>query len=125
MKVSIELDDALLARALSNCVERKVEFEAFIAAAIREALDDPEVSDAEDVDITGAVARTVAFASELAPGSEFHIDDVCPPSDWTALNSGERKIFGKAFRKAVEGSLPAVAVHVGRTSGNKAIYRRV
>jgi hypothetical protein len=125
MKVFFEFDEALLAKVLNECVEQKVEFEEFVMTAIREALDEPEDGGARDFDIAGMVARAVAFARELAPGSEFHLDSVCPRSDWDGLNSGERKIFGKAFRKAVEGGNPLVARHAGRTSGNKAIYRRV
>lgn len=125
MKACVEVDDALLAKALNECVERKVDFEAFVEEAIRAALDEPDENDAKDVDITGIVARAVDHASSLPPDTTFHTDDVCLPDDWKALNAGERKIFGKAFRKAVEGSLPQVAIHVGRTSGNKAIYKRV
>jgi len=125
MNARIELDDALLAKALSECVERKINFEAFVEEAIRAALDEPGENDARDLDITGIVARAVDHARSLPPDSTFHTDGVCLPDDWKALNAGERKIFGKAFRKAVEGSTPQVAIHVGRTSGNKAIYKRV
>ena len=124
MKVFVEFDEVLLSKVLNECAEQKVEFEVFVMAAIREKLEEPEDSGARDFDVAKTVAKAVAIASELATDSEFHIDSICPPSDWNALNSGERKIFGKAFRKAVEGSNPPVAVHVGRTSGNKAIYRR-
>ncbi|AQG97615.1 hypothetical protein A9R05_01265 [Burkholderia sp. KK1] len=125
MKACIELDDALLAKALSECVERKLNFEAFIEEAIRDALDEPGENDTREPDITGIVARAVDHARSLAPDITFYTDRVCPPDDWKALNAGERKIFGKAFRKAVEGSSPQIAIHVGRTSGNKAIYKRV
>ena len=125
MKTFFEFDDALLAKALSECVERKIDFEAFVEGAIRDALDEPDENDARDLDLTGIVARAVDQARSLAPESTFHTDSVCLPDDWKALNAGERKIFGKAFRKAVEGSTPQIAIHVGRTSGNKAIYKRV
>lgn len=125
VKACIEFDDALLAKALSECVERKINFEAFVEGAVRDALDAPDESSARDFDISGIVARAVEQASALASDSIFHIDSVCPFDDWNALNGGERKIFGKAFRKAVEGSTPRIAIHVGRTSGNKAIYQRV
>ncbi len=125
MKAFIEFDEVLLAKVLNECIDRKIGFEAFVMAAIRDALDEPEDSGAREFDIAGIVAKAVALATMLAPGSEFHTDSVCPPADWNALNSGERKIFGKAFRKAVEGSTPPVAQHAGRTSGNKAIYKRV
>ncbi|WP_438395268.1 hypothetical protein [Caballeronia sp. DA-9] len=125
MKACIEFDDALLAKALSECIERKINFDAFIEEAIRDALDEPDESDARDLDITGIVARAVDHARALPADATFHTDGVCLPDDWKALNAGERKIFGKAFRKAVEGSTPQIAVHVGRTSGNKAIYKRV
>lgn len=125
MKVFIEFDDALLAKVLNECVDRKMGFEEFVIGAIRDALDEPDDSSARDFDITGIVTRSVERASALASDSTFHIDRVCPSDEWNTLNAGERKIFGKAFRKAVEGSTPQIAVHVGRTSGNKAIYRRI
>ena len=125
MKAFIEFDDALLAKVLNECVDRKVGFEAFVMGAIRDALDEPDDSGARDLDISGIVTRAIERAGALASDSTFHIDSVCPSDEWNALNAGERKIFGKAFRKAVEGNVPQIAVHVGRTSGNKAIYRRV
>jgi hypothetical protein len=123
VKVFIEFDEGLLAKVLTECVDRKIEFDAFVIGAIRDALNEPDDSCTKD--LTGVVGKAVEQASGLAVDSTFHIDSVCPPDEWNALNAGERKIFGKAFRKAVEGSTPQIAVHVGRTSGNKAIYRRI
>lgn len=125
MKTCIEVDDLLLAKVLSECVERSVSFERFLIDALRDAVEDHGTSDEREADIPALVAMAVTNASALAVASTFHLDDICPPDAWRMLNVGERKIFGKAFRKAVEGSSPQIALHVGRTSGNKAIYERV
>jgi Arc/MetJ family transcription regulator len=125
MKALIEIDEVLAAKVFNECVVRSVEFEAFVVGALRDALDEPGDSTTRDFDMAGIVAKAVERASVLASESIFHIDSVCPSDEWKALNAGERKIFGKAFRKAVEGSTPQIAVHVGRTSGNKAIYQRI
>jgi hypothetical protein len=64
-------------------------------------------------------------ARALPAGKEFHLSELCPGAEWEALTSGERKILGKRFRGAVEASTPPIARHVGRTSNNQAIYRRI
>lgn len=43
----------------------------------------------------------------------------------TQGNPGARESLGKEFRKAVENPAAPIASHQGRTSGNKAIYKRL
>jgi len=55
-------------------------------------------------------------------GETFLVEDVIPNDLWQLMTTGDRKSFGKAFRKQVD--LAGLAVWVSRNSGNKAVYRR-
>ncbi|WP_062175091.1 DUF1413 domain-containing protein [Burkholderia sp. PAMC 26561] len=124
MKILIDVEDSLLGKALNECETQNVSFDRFVTDALRNAID--ELIEAEDKStVADTVAKAIEAARAILPGNTFHLDDICSPDDWSALNGGERKILGKAFRKAVETGSPAIARHIGRTSGNKAIYERV
>ena len=124
MKILLDVEDSLLGKALSECETQNLTFDKLVADALRNALDEPAETD-ERSTVADTVAKAIEAARAIPAGSTFHLDDICSPDDWSALNGGERKILGKAFRKAVETGSPAIARHVGRTSGNKAIYERV
>ena len=93
---------------------------------MRTAVGEPvgQVSTSVQAPASALLDLVVQRAVGIPVGVEFHLDDVCDKADWEALTPGERKILGKSFRKAVESHIPQIAEHVGRTSGNKAIYRR-
>jgi hypothetical protein len=123
-KLIIEIDDSLLSKALMESQEQEVSLDTFINEALTAALAEPIAQPRKTVSIDTILQNAVEQAKSLKVGTKFLLADICSFEDWESLSSGERKSLGKGFRKTVEGSEPQIAEHVGRTSGNKAIYRR-
>ena len=123
----VGIDESLLVRVLAASLAQGKGFEDFLEAALRTAVGEPvgQVSTPVQESASALLMLAVQRAAAISAGTEFHLDDVCEIADWETLAPGERKILGKSFRKAVEGHTPPIAKHVGRTSGNKAIYRRL
>jgi hypothetical protein len=123
-KLIISLDETLLASALRVALERSQTLDAFITESVRAALA-AEVAPAEKIDLVTLIAEFVERAKSKKPGEQFFMDGLCTPDQWNSLNPGARKSLGKEFRKAVENPAAPIASHQGRTSGNKAIYKRL
>jgi len=127
----VGIDERLLGRVLAAGQAQGKGFEDFLEAALRTAVGEPvgqvsmPVQESASASASALLMLAVQQAAAISAGTEFHLDDVCEIADWEALAPGERKILGKSFRKAVEGHTPPIAKHVGRTSGNKAIYQRL
>jgi len=125
-KLFLEVDDALLARVLSESQEQEISLDKFISEALDAALASPNPVPAKKVvNVDSLIASAVDRVHTKQIGSEFMLVDLCTDEDWEALSGGERKSLGKGFRKAVEGMKPPVASYVRRTSANKAVYKRV
>jgi hypothetical protein len=125
-KLIIEIDDALLSKALTESQEQQVSLDTFINEALATTLAEP-ISPIvrKNIGIDTILQSAVEQSKSLVPETEFLLVDICSVEDWNYLSSGERKSLGKDFRKAVEGAEPQIARHVGRTTSNKAIYKRI
>lgn len=123
-KLIISIDDTLLASVLREALERSQTLDAFISESVRAALSTMATS-AEAVDLGALLAQLVEQAKAKKSGERFYMDGLCTPEQWNVLNPGARKSLGKEFRKMVEDPTAPIASHQGRTSGNKAIYKRI
>lgn len=123
-KLIISLDETLLASALRVALGRSQTLDSFITESVRAALA-AEVAPAEAIDLDTLITEFVERAKAKKSGERFYMDGLCTPDQWNALNPGARKSLGKEFRKAVENPAAPIASHQGRTSGNKAIYKRL
>ena len=124
-KLMIEIDDSLLSKALIESEEQQVSLDIFINEALRATLIEPNPPARRSISIETMLRNAVEGVKARVIGTEFNLFDICAIEDWEALSSGERKSLGKNFRKAVEGAESPIAKYIGRTSSNKAIYRRI
>ncbi len=124
-QIIIEIDDSLLSASLIESQEQQISLDTFINEAIKSTLAEPNSPIQKPISIDGILKNTVECAKQKAIGEEFLLVDICTNEDWNSLSSGARKSLGKEFRKSVENTVPQIAKHVGRTSSNKAIYKRV
>jgi hypothetical protein len=120
MKVTFEIRDDLLAALLDRSSSTNITTEEVLNSLLAAALDQPE---AEAVDLVHAVRVTLSEVTKVAHGETFLVEDVIPADIWQSMASGDRKSFGKTFRKQAAQS--GLAEWVSRNSGNKAIYRRL
>lgn len=120
MKVTFEVRDDLLAALLDRSGSTNATPEEILNSLLAAALDQPE---AEAVDLVHAVQATLNEVAKLTPEEKFLVEDVIPADIWQSMTSGDRKSFGKTFRKQAAQS--GLAEWVTRNSGNKAIYRRL
>ncbi len=119
MKVTFEIRDDLLA-ALLDRSSTNITAEEVLNSLLAAALDQPE---AEAFDLVHAVQVTLSEVAKVAHGETFLVEEVIPTDIWQSMASGDRKSFGKTFRKQAAQS--GLAEWVSRNSGNKAIYRRL
>ena len=120
MKVMIEVRDDLLAALLDRSSSTNTTTEEVLNSLLAAALDQPET---EAVDLVHAVQVTLTEVAKVVHGEEFLVEDVIPAEIWQSMTSGDRKSFGKTFRKQAAQS--GLAEWVSRNSGNKAVYRRL
>lgn len=119
MKVTVEIRDDLLAALLDRSSSTNSTAEEVLNGLLAAALDQPEV---ESVDLVHAIQVTLKAVEQVPLGETFLVEDVIPNDIWQSMTTGDRKSFGKTFRKQV--SQAGLATWVTRNSGNKAIYRR-
>lgn len=120
MKITFEVRDDLLAALLDRSGSTNATPEELLNSFLAAALDQPE---AEAVDLVHAVQATLNEVAKLTPEETFLVEDVIPADIWQSMTSGDRKSFGKTFRKQAAQS--GLAEWITRNSGNKAIYRRL
>lgn len=119
MKVLVEIRDDLMAAVLGLSSSSGNTVDEVLNNLLAVALDQPE---AEAVDLAHAVQVTLKAVEKVPFGDTFLVEDVIPNDLWHLMTTGDRKSFGKAFRKQVD--LAGLAEWVSRNSGNKAVYRR-
>ena len=119
MKVTVEIRDDLLAALLDRSSSSNSTAEDVLNGLLAAALDQPE---AESVDLVNAIQVTLKAVEKVPHGETFLVEDVIPNDIWQSMTTGDRKSFGKTFRKQVDQA--GLATWVTRNSGNKAIYRR-
>ncbi|MDD2004067.1 DUF1413 domain-containing protein [Pseudomonas putida] len=119
MKVLVEIRDDLMAAVLGLSSSSGNTVDEVLNNLLAVALDQPE---AEAVDLAHAVQVTLKAVEKVPFGDTFLVEDVIPNDLWNLMTTGDRKSFGKAFRKQVD--LAGLAEWVSRNSGNKAVYRR-
>ena len=119
MKVTVEIRDDLLAALLDRSSSSNSTAEDVLNGLLAAALDQPEV---ESVDLVNAIQVTLKAVEKVPHGETFLVEDVIPNDIWQSMTTGDRKSFGKTFRKQVDQA--GLATWVTRNSGNKAIYRR-
>lgn len=118
MNVSFEMKNDILAALLARSRENGSSIEDVIDELLREALEQPQV---ESVNVSKILAESLANVRNMHPDTEFTLEDVVSKESWEAMSGGDRKSFGKLFRKETESS--ELAEWKRRSSGNKAIYR--
>ncbi|MCK6250518.1 MULTISPECIES: DUF1413 domain-containing protein [Pseudomonas] len=119
MKITVEIRDDLLAALLDRSSSSNSTAEDVLNGLLAAALDQPE---AESVDLVNAIQVTLKAVEKVPHGETFLVEDVIPNDIWQSMTTGDRKSFGKTFRKQVDQA--GLATWVTRNSGNKAIYRR-
>lgn len=119
MMVTVEIRDDLLAALLDRSSSSNSTTEDVLNGLLAAALDQPEV---ESVDLVHAIQVTLRAVEKVPHGETFLVEDVIPNDIWKSMTTGDRKSFGKTFRKQVDHA--GLASWVTRNSGNKAIYRR-
>lgn len=125
-KLIVEIDDALLSRALIESQDQEISLDTFISESLKTTLESSSpIPIRKTVNIEDVIASAVKQVRTREINSEFLLIDLCSNEDWEALSSGERKSLGKGFRKEVENMQPPIAKYIRRTSSNKAVYKRV
>lgn len=119
MNINIEIKNDILAALLSRSAETNNSVEAVLDELLREALEQPSFVGVVVADVLEACLKKVR---KLKVGEMFTLDDVISPQAWDAMSSGDRKSFGKRFRKEAESA--GLAEWETRNSANKAIYKR-
>lgn len=121
----IELSDELLAKALVESQEQQIELNMFIHEALLHYLGEENLPKRVSIGIETIIANAVTKVKDFQVGDEFMLHDICTETDWNSLGSGERKKLGRIFRKTVEDNAPPIANWIRRTSGNKAVYKKL
>lgn len=119
MNINIEVKNDILAALLSRSAETNSSVETVLDELLREALEQPSFVGVVVVDVLEACLKKVR---QFKVGEIFTLDDVIPPQTWGSMSTGDRKSFGKRFRKEAESA--GLAEWVTRNSANKAIYKR-
>lgn len=119
MIITIDLKDGVLAELLERSSSSNITPEEMLNNLLISALGQPET---ETVDHPEVIKKALTKVEKFSPQREFTLDDVMDAEAWQRMSTGERKSFGKAFRKQVEASGLAEWSH--RNSSNKAIYTR-
>lgn len=122
--IVLDLEDTILAKALQECLEHDYTLSEYITEAISSALEIPIIKK-PSVNINELIETALIAAENKSIGTEFMLTDVCPSDVWENLSGGDRKSLGKGFRKAAESQKPTKVVFDRRTTGNKAVYKRV
>ncbi len=126
MKMIVDIDDSILLRALTQSENQKRSLATFIAQALEAALGCPNpVSPRPPAKVEDLIAETLVRVNAIAAGKELFLPDVLTDTAWQTLTSGERKGFGKMFRKVVERDAQPIAKQVRRASNNLAVYLKV
>lgn len=118
MIVQLEIRDNVLAALLARSLESGSSVDDLVDELLRDSLEQPIP---ESVDLARILEASLDYVRALQPDFQFTLEDVIAQPDWDAMRTGDRKSFGKLFRKQAE-SL-GLAEWVRRSSGNKAIYR--
>jgi hypothetical protein len=121
-QITIEINDSLLSKAIIESQAKKVSLSDFINNSLETILREPP--EVNKISVAEILQNTIERVKELESGKTFLLVDMCKKENWNALNSGERKQFGKIFRKEVEDGQELIAKHIDRTTSNKAIYQR-
>lgn len=121
--ISITLSDSVLAAALNQAIGNKSSLDVFIEGAITAAILSPTIHVRRTVSLEKILDDAITAAHNKPAGERFLLKDICSQHTWDAITTGERKIFGKMFRKSVETLL--IAELVEKTSSNQAIYKRL
>jgi len=122
--VTISLADSTLGAALTAALQQNMTLEAFIESAIRNAVSSAATpfQPRPPVNLETVLNDAVSLARSKAQGDKFLLKDLCDPQAWVCLSAGDRKVFGKRFRKVVEDK--GIAEHWKKSSSNQAIYLR-
>jgi len=125
-KIMLEIEDLVLLRALTESAKQQTSLAVFITHVLKAALESPNpVSPPLPNKVEDLIAATLVRVHAIAAGKEFLLSDVFADAAWQTLTGGERKSFGKNFRKAVESNSPPLAKYVRRASNNLAVYVRI
>ena len=120
-KLIMDIETAVIGGLATECEKQGITIDAYANQLLKAALLGPHAPPTTtNIDIGELLNQAVARTKKLPIGREFNLEDLFSNDEWDALQSGERKSFGRRFKKAVA----HLADHIGRTSGNKAIYKR-
>ena len=119
MIVSIDIKEGVLAALLERSSSVNSTPEELINNLLASALGQPE---AETINHEQVIKDALTKVRELPAALEFTLEDVIDADSWQLMSTGDRKSFGKAFRKQAESS--GLAAWSYRNGSNKAIYIR-
>ena len=118
MIVTIDFKNDILSALLERCRITGSAVEDVVDDLLREALEQPQV---ENINLTEVLLESLSRIRAMPPETEFSLEDVVSKDSWDAMSPGDRKSFGKLFRREAENS--GLAEWMRRSSGNKAIYQ--
>jgi len=121
--LTISISDSVLVAALAGAMNQSTTLEVFIEGAISAAASSTAFKPRLPANPEAILQEAVKVARMKQKGDRFLLKDLCAPQAWISMTAGERKVFGKRFRTAVQDS--GIAKHVAKTSSNQAIYQRI
>jgi hypothetical protein len=114
----LSLNDDLLHRLLAEASSANLGLEDHIRKVLEGIIDMPERLAPSDM-----LQQAIERAKAKAPGEEFTLQALFPnAAEWEQIP--KPRVFGRVFRQALESTNPRIAVHIGKTVTNKAIYKR-
>jgi hypothetical protein len=122
--IVLDLDDSILSKALIESQEQECSLAEYITDVIAAALELPAIKKPV-INVSELIDAALEKAATKPIGAEFMLIDVCPDDVWAKLSGGDRKSFGKGFRRVAESQTPPLIAFDRRTTGNKAVYKRI
>lgn len=116
--ILLQIEESLLHRILTDASASHISAEEQIIKLLNGSVETPTPMN-DQVALETALER--ARAREV--GNEFTLEDLFSDEEWDQIPA--RRVFGRVFRQAIEGTDPQVARHERKTPANKAVYRRL
>jgi hypothetical protein len=113
----INVEDSLLAQLLELALKKGVGIEDHINSVLRE----PSKPSTE-MSMEEALQKALNRVGGKAPGETFTVENLFSEHEWDDVPA--RRIFGRQFRREIESASSPIARYDGKTTTNRAIYKR-